>query len=441
VASSTFHSCEDEEEEEEFAFIKTLRQVQFEDDEVMAAQRADTVVVPRSRSQVLARPQVVNEQQRAELLQAVSMTRGTFMRVKGVCRDALLALGVKMESDAAAVRLRELSAWLLESLGIDESIDDVAEWSVDRCVIFLSNVVDGDQVVAGDAGGIWSTERIREYFIRVAEPGEQRRGVSVAVGLNDEGGGGDDSFCDAGAKKSKVRILAQSRTQNPKQRVSRSALPQGAAASASLAPTQLQFSSDSDDSETVTATYTDPMADIDSQVEKERNGRSQRASPSHGRLDAAKALDPDCWPAIVTDAFAANVMAAWHERYFAKALAEGRNNDQFVVADCLKMIRGLLDHLAIGGQWSEHLAYAARTALKRIIVIQKVREGASTSFVREFAAVVDSTADPQWMKDAEREGARRAKLANETRERAKTGVDKDKKKKKVPKPPGKPAVN
>jgi hypothetical protein len=381
------------------------------------ASNANEVLVPRSVSVV--RPQAVTDAQKATLLENKSFTRATNNKVKTTIRDTLAALGLRTESEAATVRLRELAALLFEQLGLSSEECGVDAWSAERCIIFAANVVDADSILAGN-DGVWSTEKIRSFFIDAALPGNERRAVSEALGLTD--GVGDTSFARPGANEPRVRI--QSRPQQ--HRASASAVPR-----ASIAPTVMrgwQHGSDSDD-DTSSMSTADPLRQARAELalggaaSLNRHGSQGRQSlagrPSApGIIRPKLALDPAKWMTFLASPEDVTRLISFLRMQYAHLLTKSTGAGAHIAADMIAILETTAMAMLAARDndfAQEYLELTALTALKRLNVADLLSQGCTPQFAGHFSSQVDDEQLPEWIASAKRHAAKAAKLDSDAK--------------------------
>jgi hypothetical protein len=143
-----------------------------------------------------------------------------------------------------------------------------------------------------------------------------------------------------------------------------------------------------------------------------------RSSVNNGpALTETSAQDPDTWPQVIrSGADLLNLKLLLQSIFVVPA---DRKKDHATAKDCLKIAIGIAEAMLqlqfAGAEVPTSLFMAAKTALKRLFLIQQIAEGRNPQFVEHFSNAVEGESRPEWIRGAEIRAAQLTKALADSR--------------------------
>jgi len=142
----------------------------------------------------------------------------------------------------------------------------------------------------------------------------------------------------------------------------------------------------------------DYLQDVDVDTVSEPNPAVNQTS-----LDARSALDPETWGSLCGNS-AAVLQLRLHLTSIFPALVPAKQfrKDNAVTTDCIDIAVNIAEAMGAGASHPKLIA-AAKTAIKRAYIIQRLHEGHSAEYVQEFSNAVEAQGAPSWISAAQRQ--------------------------------------
>lgn len=144
----------------------------------------------------------------------------------------------------------------------------------------------------------------------------------------------------------------------------------------------------------------------------------ERSSVHNGpTLTETSAQDPDTWPQVIrSGADLLNLKLLLQSIFVVPA---DRKKDHATAKDCLKIALGIAEAMlqlqVSGAEVPLPLFMSAKTALKRLFLIQQIAEGRNPQFVEHFSNAVEGESRPEWIRGAEIRAAQLTKALADSR--------------------------
>lgn len=305
-----------------------------------------------------------------EAVKDMTMHRQSGMRVMRFARDIFTSIGAP--DDKQLTIMQEVAAVLIEEVGFKDP-DDLDQWTVSHLAIFCGNI-------------IWISSRYEKCPIEESTmfrlfadtlasyvPLQSRRDVSEAA-------------------------LRPAVTPAPRPAGSR----QQRSVNFSMPPPTV-MAEDADDF----------AAELDEEWGAEAaaaaSAASQHRDPS-SILSAQTALDPAQWSSILGSQADVTRLVEFWRSYFALSLRSTTVHRVHVSQDMIRILEAIALTTLSLRSFPAPLQQGARTAIKRLIMNERLSEGHGVRFVAEFGDAVEEEGLPQWIASATKTAAQRAKL-------------------------------
>jgi len=328
-----------------------------------------------------------------EICKDMTMSRAAGNKLVTMVND-VLSDTLKLPAADLKSRMLEVTRLMLEEYGIADPAD-IAEWTFGHLAITAANVVLAEKV----RDGIPTVEQcpafalLRETLLGYV-PLAQRSATRQSLA---------PSIPPAQAVEHQRQQIPQQYHQQQQQQQQQPQFYQ----QQNVAPTELGFEDDE---------WNEYAEELYGQQRQEQPGQQVRGqSISAGAyLSNTNALDPAQWVHLVTSPTDARALVRYLCEEFRTAL-ETAGSDGYAAKDMMRIIEGLTASIPLGRAFPEPLQSAAKTALKRLLIIKKIKEGHSASFAACFSDAVEGNDQPSWIAVSERQAALRAKILNDNR--------------------------